>query len=104
MTDKERLQDIKNKAFKRRVHVTPKGKGVCYWTETYELLKSDFEWLIEQAERYHETFSEFQTARNKVENIYVAKHCRNMNEYDGGYLDGLDRAASIYDKLLEDSK
>lgn len=52
---KERLKEIKSKAIKQKVHVKQLGtRKSGYWTESYEVLKEDYEWLIEQAERVQE--------------------------------------------------
>ena|SRR5699024_10172450 len=49
---KERLEEIKSNAIKEKVHVKTLGtRKSGYWTESYEILKDDWRWLIEQVER-----------------------------------------------------
>ena len=50
MMDKERLEEIKDKAIEEKVHYKHIGSNKGGWTKTYTLSKEDFNWLIQQVE------------------------------------------------------
>lgn len=54
VTDKERLEEIKENAMRNRAHYKTVGTNESYWGYSYELSDKDYTWLIEQAERVQE--------------------------------------------------
>ena len=107
MTDKERLEEIKEK--------TSSIAEPMLYIDWY-----DTKWLIKQAERVqelediiyqdarqgmiedlYEENKRYREAQEKLEQVYKENYVRYADCYEDGYLDGLETAMSIIDEALE---
>lgn len=128
----KRLEEIKENAIKEKTHIKHIETGESRWGHTYTLMDTDFNWLISTVEEqqkeiealtghYHnaerqKNKSDDDRIKLKQENARLREAYSKMlktfqdnyelrpNEYDGGYLDGLERAIGIIEEALEESE
>src|SRR5690625_2204256 len=67
---KKRLEEIKEKVVVEKVYVKQLNTRINgYWTKSYLVLKDDWNWLIEQAERVQELEEKNKRQREALEEI-----------------------------------
>ena len=76
---KKRLEEIKEKVVVEKVYVKQLNtRNNGYWTKSYLVLKDDWNWLIEQAERVQELESELQELRKRY--LTLTKENNQVND------------------------
>ena len=69
-----------------------------------ELHQFQVEWLFEQVEKklvLDELVNKYVSAYSRIDQIYRVNYEQRPNEYESGYLDGLDTALRILEEVEE---
>lgn len=69
--------------------------------EAHHLKDMEHEGLVQQLKEKDQLIQKYVNAYSRIEQIYRANYEQRPNEYDGGYLDGLDTALGILEEVEE---